>query len=321
MNFQVKCQLLCFKLNTIFANLLISFSKYYMTKVIKPDLVLNSDGSIYHLNLFPGDVSETIILVGDPGRVELVGSFFDTIELHKQNREIHTITGRYKDKRLSVISTGMGPDNIEIVINELDALFNIDFINEIERPEKTVLNLIRIGTSGALRKDIPVVKSFLVSEFGLGLDGLAYFYDMGKSVIDSKLTSSFIEHFNWNSDLPTPYGVKSSDMLLSKIGYGWRKGITLTAPGFYAPQGRELRLKVADNTILENSGTFTYGGNDITNFEMETSSLYVLSAMLGHHALTVCDIIANRINNDFNPDYKESMKELIGEVVERLTHI
>ncbi len=292
-----------------------------MTKVNKPDLVLNNDGSIYHLNLLPGDVAETIMLVGDPGRVELVAEFFDSIELRKQNREIHTITGYYKGKRLSVMSTGMGPDNIEIVLNELDALFNIDFITGIEKTDKTSLNLVRIGTSGALKEDIPVIESYLVSEFGLGLDGLAYFYEMGNRVIDSDLTNKFVEYFKWNNDLPKPYGIKASKVLLSRVGFGWRKGITLTAPGFYAPQGRELRLKVANNLIFEKSESFIYQGVDITNFEMETSSLYVLSAMLGHNALTVCDIIANRVNNDFNPDYKQSMRRLVHEVIERLSKL
>ena len=292
-----------------------------MNRINKSELVLNSDGSIYHLNLCPGDVAETIMLVGDPGRVSLIAGFFDTIELEKHNREIHTVTGTYKGKRLSVMSTGMGPDNIEIVINELDALFNIDLKTRYEKPEKTVLNLIRIGTSGALQADIPVVNSHIVSEYGLGLDGLAYFYEKGASAIDGELTSGFIEELSWANDLPKPYGVKASDYLLEKVGYGWRKGITLTAPGFYAPQGRELRLKVKDNTIIDRARQFSYKGKEVTNFEMETSALYVLSSMLGHNALTVCDIIANRINDDFNPDYKNSMKNLIGEIIDRIAKL
>ncbi len=292
-----------------------------MNRINKSELVLNSDGSIYHLNLCPGDVAETIMLVGDPGRVNIIAGFFDTIELEKHNREIHTVTGIYKGKRLSVMSTGMGPDNIEIVINELDALFNIDLKTRYEKPEKTVLNLIRIGTSGALQADIPVVNSHVVSEYGLGLDGLAYFYEKGASTIDAELTSGFIKELSWDKDLPKPYGVKASDYLLEKIGYGWRKGITLTAPGFYAPQGRELRLKVKDNTIIDRARQFSYNGKEVTNFEMETSALYVLSSMLGHNALTICDIIANRVNDDFNPDYKNSMKSLIGEIIDRIAKL
>ncbi len=292
-----------------------------MTTNNKSELVLNNDGSIYHLNLFPGDVAETIMLVGDPGRVELIAGFFDSIELKKHNREIHTVTGTYKGKRLSVMSTGMGPDNIEIVVTELDALFNINLKLKVEKSEKTVLNLIRIGTSGALQSDIPVVNSPLVSEYGLGLDGLAYFYKRGIEVIDKELTDSFIKNLNWDSNLPRPYGIKASDYLLEKIGYGWRQGITLTAPGFYAPQGRELRLKVNDRTIVDRASAFTYNNAIVTNFEMETSALYVLSAMLGHNALTVCDIIANRITQDFNPDYKKSMKCLASEIIERVAKL
>ncbi len=292
-----------------------------MPPIKKSDLVLNGDGSIYHLNLFPGDVAQTILMVGDPGRVELVASFFDAIELRKYNREIHTITGTYKGTRLSVISTGMGPDNIEIVINELDALFNIDLRSKSEKQQKTSLNFIRIGTSGALQPNIPVVNSYLVSEYGLGLDGLAYFYDENANVIDSDLTTGFIELLKWDTELPKPYGVKASDYLLERIGYGWRKGITLTAPGFYAPQGRELRLHVKDNTLVERSSKYKYKDREVTNFEMETSALYFLSSMLGHNALTICDIIANRVTNDFNPDHKNSMKNLIKEVLDQLIEL
>ncbi len=292
-----------------------------MNRIKKSELVLNSDGSIYHLNLCPGDVAETIMLVGDPGRVKIIANFFDTIELEKQNREIITVTGTYKGKRMSVMSTGMGTDNIEIVVNELDALFNVDLKTRYFKEEKTSLNLIRIGTSGALQSDIPVIESFVVSEYGIGLDGLAYFYDKGEEIIDNVLTDNFIKELNWDNNLPKPYGIKGSDYLLEKVGYGWRKGITLTAPGFYAPQGRELRLKVKDNTIIDRARHFKYDGQDVTNFEMETSSLYVLSAMLGHNALTVCDIIANRINDEFNPNYKESMLTLIGDVIDRIAKL
>jgi uridine phosphorylase len=261
------------------------------------------------------------MLVGDPGRVNIIASFFDTIELEKQNREINTVTGTYKGKRLSVISTGMGTDNIEIVVNELDALVNVDLKTRYFKENKTSLNLIRIGTSGALQPDIPVVNSFVVSEYGLGLDGLAYFYKKGPETIDAELTSGFIDTLNWDINLPKPYGIRASDYLLEKVGFGWRKGITLTAPGFYAPQGRELRLEVNDNTIIDRARLYKYKGMDVTNFEMETSALYVLSAMLGHNALTVCDIIANRINNEFNPNYKDSMKSLITEVIDRIAKL
>jgi uridine phosphorylase len=285
----------------------------------KADLVLGSDGSLYHINLLPGDVAETIILVGDPGRTEMVARFFDHIELRKQNREIVTITGIYKGKRISVMSSGMGTDNIEIVVNELDALFNINLATGLPKDELISLNLIRIGTSGALQRDIPVVNSFLVSEYGIGLDGLCYFYNNSESVINGEMTKEFINYMNMSQKLPGAYAISGSQELLSKVGAGWPKGITLTAPGFYAPQGRKLRLDVHDTHFIDKASKFTFGENRITNFEMETSALYVLSAMLGHKAITVCNIIANRVTGKFDPDYKKSMTNLVGEVLDRLT--
>jgi uridine phosphorylase len=275
---------------------------------------------MYHLNLAPGEVAETIILVGDPGRANLISEYFDTIEYSGSNREINTYTGKVNGKRLSVLSTGMGTDNIEIVVNELDALFNVDLKTKEEKTEKTSLNLIRIGTSGALQQDIPVVNSVLVSEYGLGLDGLLYFYERGPFVMERELTSSFINQMDYDRDLPKPYAVHASNHLIEKLAGDWRRGITLTAPGFYAPQGRQVRLKVIDDTIIDRASQYKYNGYDVTNFEMETSALYALSAMLGHQALTVCDIIANRKTGAFNPDYKSSMKNLIEEMIVRVTN-
>jgi uridine phosphorylase len=292
-----------------------------MEKMKNAELVLNSAGAVYHLNLFPGDVAETIFLVGDPGRAKIIADHFDTIELSRSNREINTFTGYYKGKRLSVLSTGMGTDNIEIVVNELDALFNIDFKTKTAKEEITSLNLIRIGTSGALQADIPVDKSYVVSAYALGLDGLAWFYEDGPFVIEKDLTKQFIDTMKWDDDLPKPYAIKGSEYLIDKLSGDWRKGITLTAPGFYAPQGRELRLKVKDNTIIDRARRFGFDGFEVTNFEMETSALYSLSAMLGHEAMTVCDIIANRISDDFNPNYKASMENLIGEMLERVLEL
>ncbi len=290
-----------------------------MSESIKSDLVLNSDGSLYHINLCPGDLAETIMLVGDPGRVKLVSSFFDDIELEKHNREVHTITGSFNGKRMSVVSTGMGTDNIEIVINEIDALFNIDLETKEVKTDHTSLNLVRIGTSGGLQPDIPVRESFLISEYSIGLDGLAYFYKDEANFIDENMTQYFINYMNWDSDFPKPYAIKGSSHLLRIIGNDWRKGITLTAPGFYAPQGRELRLKLKDSTIIDRAQKFIYKNDSITNFEMETSALYFLSAMLGHNALTVCSVIANRVTKEFDPDYKSSMKILVKQVMERLS--
>ncbi|NOX84515.1 MAG: nucleoside phosphorylase [Chlorobi bacterium] len=285
----------------------------------KAELVLHGDGSVYHLRLKPGDVAEIIFLVGDPARAKIISTFFDEVELQQSNREINTFTGYYNGKRMSVLSTGMGTDNIEIVVNELDALFNIDFETKLPKQETVSVNLIRIGTSGGLQPDISVDNSYIVSKYGLGLDGLAYFYEKGPLVMERELTSSFINQMEWDKDLPKPYAVKGSSKLLEIIGGNWRKGITLTAPGFYAPQGRELRLKVTDNTIIDRARNFKYSGDQVTNFEMETSALYLLAAMLGHHAVTVCDIIANRITGEFNQNYHASMERLIKEVLERAT--
>jgi uridine phosphorylase len=283
-----------------------------------PKIVLNTEGRIYHLNLSPGDVAETVILVGDPARASLVSGFFDTLEFQGANREIHTYTGNFGKKRLSVMSTGMGTDNIEIVVNELDALFNIDLENGQTKTTLTPLNLIRVGTSGALQADIPVNDSCMVSEYGIGLDGLVYFYEKGPFFMEREMTSSFINQMDYDTDLPKPYAARASKDLAGLIAGDWPRGITLTAPGFYAPQGRELRLKVTDNMLVEKVAAFRYNGFRVTNFEMETSALYVLSAMLGHRALTVCDIIANRVTGAFSRDYKKSMKKLIGEVLERI---
>ncbi len=287
----------------------------------KVELVLNKEGKVYHLNLKPGDVTDTIILVGDPGRAGLIASYFDEVRFEGHNREIYTYTGIYKGKELSVVSTGMGTDNIEIVLTELDALFNIDFKTKQPKETLTSLNFIRIGTSGALHADIPVFDSYLVSEYGLGLDGLVYFYEKGPFVMEREMTSSFINQLEWDRDLPKPYAVRGSSALIEKLGEGLRKGITLTAPGFYAPQGREVRLNVTDKTIIDRASKFRYNGFQVTNFEMETSALYALSAMLGHQAMTVCDIIANRITGDFSPDYKSSMGKLIQLMLDRISKI
>lgn len=289
-----------------------------MRELSKADLVLNTEGKLYHLNLSPGELATNVILVGDPGRAKMVASFFDKIVFETSNREINTYTGTFDGKPISVISTGMGTDNIEIVVNEVDALFNIDFPTGKIKEELTKLNLIRIGTSGALQKDIPVHNSFLVSEYSIGLDGLAYFYEKSMFSVEREMTSSFINQMDYDKNLPKPYAVKASSELLRKIGKSWRRGITLTAPGFYAPQGRQLRLEVTDNTIIDRAMLFKYNGFEVSNFEMESSALYLLSNMLGHNALTVCDIIANRITGEFDPDYKSSMNLLIGEVLKDL---
>ncbi|HEY9115599.1 MAG TPA: nucleoside phosphorylase [Bacteroidales bacterium] len=289
-----------------------------MSELSKADLVFNADGKLYHINLSPGELATNIILVGDPARAKLVASFFDKIIFETTNREINTYTGTYNSKPISVMSTGMGTDNVEIVLMEIDALFNIDFPSGKVKQNLTQLNLIRIGTSGALQKNIPVVDSFLVSEYAIGLDGLAYFYEKSMFSMEREMTSSFINQMDYDKNLPKPYAVRASKVLVEKIGKSWRRGITLTAPGFYGPQGRKLRLEVTDEAIIDKATRFKYNGFEVTNFEMESSALYLLSAMLGHNALTVCDIIANRVTGEFQADYKTSMKLLIGEVLKDL---
>lgn len=289
-----------------------------MSDLSKADLVFNADGKLYHINLAPGELATNIILVGDPARAKLVASFFDKIVFETSNREINTYTGIYNGKPVSVMSTGMGTDNIEIVLMEVDALFNIDFPSGKIKEKLTKLNLVRIGTSGALQKSIPVVDSFVVSEYAVGLDGLAYFYEKAIFSMEREMTSSFINQMDYDKSLPRPYAVRASKELLSKIGKSWRRGITLTAPGFYGPQGRKLRLEVADETIIDRAKQFKYNGFEVTNFEMESSALYLLSAMLGHNALTVCDIIANRVTGEFQADYKSSMSQLIDAVLKDL---
>jgi len=289
-----------------------------MTKIKASELILSDDGSIYHLRLHPEDIADNILLVGDPGRVPEVSAFFDKIELKVTNREICTHTGFFNNKRISVLSTGMGTDNIDIVINELDALVNIDLEKREPKETHKSLNIIRLGTSGALQADLNV-DEFMVSEYGLGLDGMLYFYEDSKNVIEKEITEEFINHMKWSNNLPKPYVVKGSEKLLQKIGKEMKKGITATAPGFYGPQGRELRLKLAFPDINSNIESFSYNGLKINNLEMETSALYGLGKMLGHETLTICVLIANRVTKDFSKDYKKPVKQLIEKVLFKIT--
>jgi uridine phosphorylase len=287
-------------------------------KIIKSsELVLQPDGRIYHLDLFPDEIADDIILVGDPGRVDLIARHFSNIEVNRQNREIHTITGYYKGKRCTVLSTGMGTDNLDIVINELDALANIDLQNRHAKDAHRSLNLIRLGTSGALQADIPL-NAFIASEYAIGLDGLLYFYAAHKEFINREMTQEFIRYFNYSADLPRPYAVQSSVSLLEKFQDGFVHGITLTAPGFYGPQGRELRLEVTHPEFYNNIPKFDFQQHRIANFEMETSALYGLGKMLGHKTLTVCVAIANRFKKEFNDSYHDAVEKLIIEVLERI---
>ncbi len=282
------------------------------------ELILNPDGSIYHLNLLPGDIADNIILVGDPDRVGIISSFFDSIEIKKKKREFVTHTGFYMGARLTVISSGIGADNIDIVISELDALANIDLKTRKAKKRHRTLNLIRIGTSGSLQKDIPV-DSFILSEMAIGFDGLLNFYAGRDKVCDTGFEKSFTEAVDWNKYLAAPYVVSSSDLLFKKLsGESMIPGVTISAPGFYGPQGRELRLPVADAQLNRKIEKFRYGKYKITNYEMECSAIYGLSKLLGHRAIAVCAIIANRCNNSYSSRHEETMSELIGRVLGKL---
>lgn len=291
-----------------------------MTQKIAPsELILNSDGTVFHLHLLPGQLAQNVILVGDPERVEMIASFFETIEVKARNREFVTITGLYKGKRVSVLSTGIGTDNIDIVVNELDALVNIDLKTREVKAQKTSLNLIRIGTSGALQGDIPV-DSFLASRKAIGFDGLLNYYDGRNEISDLEFESSFKKHMNWNALLASPYVVDCDKELFTKIiDSEFVNGVTISAPGFYGPQGRELRLKIVDRQINDKIETFRFNDYKITNYEMECSAIYGLSKLLGHRALTVCIIIANRISREASSDYKPVMKRLVNKILDKLT--
>jgi len=286
-----------------------------MNKIAETELILTSENKIYHLCLSKDEIADNIILVGDPGRVELVSSKFESIEHKISNREFTTHTGILRGKKLSVISTGIGTDNIDIVINELDALANINFKTRTINTEKKSLNLIRLGTSGALQKDIKV-DSFLVSNYALGFDGLAHFYS-DKSRVEQKLGAAFQSHALWPNELANPYCVKASEKLFNKFP-DINSGITATATGFYGPQGRTLRLSPFIADLHDKMGSFNYNGNRITNFEMETSAVYYLGQTLGHNTLTICAIIGNRLTKEYSKDYKKTVSEMIDLVLSRI---
>ena len=283
--------------------------------IAETELILTPENKIYHLNLSKDEIANDIILVGDPDRVSVISNKFESIEHKIQNREFVTHTGILNGKRISVIATGIGPDNIDIVVNELDALVNIDFKNRTINKKKKTLNLIRLGTSGGLQKDIEV-DSFLVSSFGLGLDNIAHFYE-SEEIIEQDMSSKYKQHANWPENLSNPYIVKASDNLLSLFP-DVKKGITATAPGFYGPQGRTLRLNPYITNLHEKMESFNYKENRITNFEMETSALYYLGKSLGHNTLTICAIIANRLTKEYSKDYKKTVEKMIDLVLKRI---
>ena len=287
-----------------------------MNQISNTDLILNQDGSIYHLNLLPEDIADTVLTVGDPDRVSEISRYFDRIELKKGKREFITHTGYLGSKRLTVLSTGIGTDNMDIVLNELDALVNIDFKTRMLNKKLKSLDIIRIGTSGAIQEDIPI-DSILVSEYGLGLDSLMHYYVHELSGDERLLQNTVSAHFDSLKGI-SPYISSADQGLLKTIGKDFLRGITLTAPGFYSPQGREVRAKASFNGLLEQFRSFSYEGQRITNLEMETAGIYALSKALGHKVLSINVILANRVNFEFSSNPAKIIDGAIQMVLSRL---
>ena len=287
-----------------------------MNKISETDLIINPDGTIYHLNLLPEDIAETVITVGDPDRVSEVSKHFDIIELKKGKREFISHTGYLGSRRITVISTGIGTDNIDIVFNELDALVNIDFSSRMVKPELKSLNIIRIGTSGAVQQDIPL-GSIIVSEYGIGLDSIMQYYLSQISAEEHMILDAFKTHFHHLKGI-SPYISAADPDLIASIGIGLERGITVTAPGFYAPQGRKVRAKASFPDLIDDIQSFRYTNYRITNLEMETAGIYAISKVLGHKALSVNAILASRLNFDFSPNPEKVINQTIELVLSRL---
>ena len=288
-----------------------------MNKIKPSELIINPDGSIYHLNLKPEHIADTVIFVGDQNRVPRISKHFDDVEYDLQKREFRTITGTYKGKRITVISTGIGPDNIDIVLNEIDALVNIDLENRTIKQEQRKLDIIRIGTSGSLQNDIPV-DSFVMGKYGLGLDGLLHSYE-ADHIFEKEIEDAFIRHTQWNKNKARPYIVKGSDVLAKKLqSEQVFTGFTVTAPGFYGPQGRVLRIPLQDAGLNKKLDSFSFNGVRATNLEMETSAIYGLARLLGHNALSMNAIIANRANGTFSTDPYKAVENLIAYTLGKL---
>lgn len=288
-----------------------------MNKTFDSELIINNDGSVYHLHLNPGDLARNIILVGDQERVPKVSKYFDSIELIKNKREFITHTGFIGKERISVISTGIGTDNIDIVLNEIDALFNFDFIEKSPKAEKTKLNFIRIGTTGSIHSEIPI-DSFLVSEYALGLDGLLPFYLDYEQVISYNLQEKIKQHFPQLNKMCIPYAVKGSEKLINSLAGKLKRGITTSATGFYAPQNRNISLASAMADYFNRSETFEFDGLKLSNLEMETAGIYGLSRLLGHEAISFNAILANRKTGEFSANPEDTVNKLIELVLEKL---
>lgn len=282
------------------------------------EMIINPDGTIFHLHLHPSQLCDRIILVGDPGRVDMVASFFDTKTFEVSSREFHTIGGTYKGKPIMCLSHGIGPDNIDIVMNELDALANVDFETREVKPEHRTLTLVRIGTSGALQPEL-ILGTPVIAERSIGFDGVLNYYAGRNDVADLDFERAFCEAVNWSSLLAAPYVVKSNHELVEQIGRDdMVRGCTISAVGFYGPQGRELRLPLANPDLNKMIEAFRYEGRPVTNYEMESAPLQGLALLMGHRAMTVCSIIANRVNTTASPNYKTAVRDLIRTVLDRI---
>lgn len=282
------------------------------------ELIINADGSVFHLHVKPGQLADKVILVGDPGRVALVASHFRQVECDVRSREFHTVTGTYNGKRVSVVSTGIGCDNIDIVVNELDALTNIDFQTRGQKPELRSLTIVRVGTCGGLQPDTPT-GTYIASVKSIGFDGLLNFYAGRDEVCDLDFERQFTNHMNWNPQLCAPYVIDNDPELIERIaGNDMVRGVTIACGGFYGPQGRELRVPLADPNQNRKIEAFEYKGLRITNFEMESSALAGLSRLMGHKATTVCMVIANRLIKEANTGYKNTIDVLIKTVLDRI---
>ena len=282
------------------------------------ELIINDDGSVFHLHILPEDLADTLILMGDPGRVTLVGQHFDTIEVDKQSREFHTITGTYHGKRITALSHGIGTDNIDIVMTELDALANIDFKTRLPKAEHRSLTMLRIGTCGAAQPDIPL-GSYILSHISIGFDGVLNWYRDGETINLADFEEAFIEHMNWPKRFARPYFVHSSEKIIEKFKDWTVKGMTVSAPGFYGPQGRTVRMPLTMPDLIEKLESFEFEGYRVTNIEMESSALAGMARLLGHDAATVCLAIANRHIKESNPDYKPLMENLLIRALDTLT--
>lgn len=294
------------------------FCCFNLKQMKQTELIRNPDGSIFHLHLLPDDIAENIIIVGDPGRVEMIGQMLDTVRVRKSNREFSTVTGTYHDTEITIISSGIGTDNIDIVLNELDALANIDLESGVIREEPRSLTFVRIGTAGGLQADIPA-GSFIATGKAVGFDGVLHFYEGYEWCLDHQLADALATHLEWPDTLAYPYAIEADASLLEKVAGDIRKGITISSPGFYGPQGRTLRLEPFDSELNEHIRTFRFRGEAITNYEMESSAIYGLSKLMNHKALTICVVIGNRVTGEFLTDYKPAVRTLAQKVLDSLS--